>query len=125
MNAQRRGGAAFAALVGLAAVASGAFGAHAATDPAARELLRTGAQYQGLHALAAFTALAVAPGRTGAVAGWLLALGALLFGASLDALAAGAPRAVGAVTPLGGLLMMGGWAALALWALTRGRGQAA
>ena len=105
------------------AVASGAFGAHATSDPAVRELLRTGAQYQGLHAMAGivcFAALATG-GRLGAAAGWLFCVGAFLFGASLDALALGATRAAGAITPLGGLAMMVGWALLALGLLRGSR----
>ncbi|CAN5321782.1 hypothetical protein BH09PSE2_BH09PSE2_23540 [soil metagenome] len=112
----RRIGAALCAVQGLVAVAAGAFGAHATSDAAVRELLRTGAQYQGLHALAGLVALIALPaaGRLGAAAGWLFCAGALLFGASLDALALGAPRVVGAITPLGGLAMMLGWLLLAL-----------
>jgi len=118
MNVEARIGTAVAALLGLLAVAAGAFGAHAAPDPATRELLRTGAQYQGLHALAAvvcFAALAAVRGSR--IAGWLFVAGACLFGGSLDLLAAGAPRVVGAITPLGGLCLMAGWLWLALGAL--------
>jgi uncharacterized membrane protein YgdD (TMEM256/DUF423 family) len=39
----------------------------------------------------------------------------VLFCGSLYALAAGAPRIVGAITPLGGLAFLAGWAVLA-WA---------
>ena len=120
MEGGRRVGAAVSALVGLMAVAAGAFGAHAASDPVAKELLRTGAQYQGLHALAALVAFAALPTLSGSAwAGWLLASGALLFGGSLDLLAVGAPRMVGVITPVGGLLMMAGWLVLALGALRR------
>jgi uncharacterized membrane protein YgdD (TMEM256/DUF423 family) len=41
--------------------------------------------------------------------------GMLLFSGSLYALALGAPRWAGAVTPIGGLLFLAGWAAL-FWA---------
>src|SRR3954470_18369626 len=44
---------ALAALNGFLAVAAGAFGAHAVSDPQAKEWLRTGAQYQAIHAVAA------------------------------------------------------------------------
>lgn len=119
IDAERRLGAALSALLCLLAVVSGAFGAHAASNEATRELLRTGAQYQGLHALAALMAFAAlgSLGRWSAVAGWLLAMGAILFGGSLDALALGAPRLAGIVTPLGGLAMMAGWIALSVGAL--------
>jgi uncharacterized membrane protein YgdD (TMEM256/DUF423 family) len=41
--------------------------------------------------------------------------GVVLFSGSLYALALGAPRIVGAITPFGGLLFLAGWAILA-WA---------
>ena len=46
----------FAALSGALAVLAGAFGAHGAKGEAA-EILRTGAQYQMIHAVAALVAL--------------------------------------------------------------------
>jgi uncharacterized membrane protein YgdD (TMEM256/DUF423 family) len=49
------------------------------------------------------------------VAAALFLVGSALFCGSLYALAAGAPRIVGAITPLGGLAFLGGWAVLA-WA---------
>ncbi len=109
-----------AAADGFLAVAAGAFGAHAAADPLTRELLRTGAQYQGVHAVAAF-AIAAATGRTPTrLAKWAvaaMALGALVFGGSLDLLAATGGLAWGAVTPIGGLMLLAGWAltGVAVW----------
>jgi uncharacterized membrane protein YgdD (TMEM256/DUF423 family) len=47
-------------------------------------------------------------------AGWLLVAGIVLFSGSLYALALGAPKAIGALTPLGGLAFIGGWLAFAL-----------
>ena len=47
-------------------------------------------------------------------AGLLLLAGIVLFSGSLYALALGAPRGVGIVTPLGGLAFLLGWLALAL-----------
>jgi uncharacterized membrane protein YgdD (TMEM256/DUF423 family) len=47
-------------------------------------------------------------------AGWLLVAGIVLFSGSLYALALGAPKVIGAVTPLGGLAFMVGWLAFAL-----------
>jgi uncharacterized membrane protein YgdD (TMEM256/DUF423 family) len=112
-----------AALSGLVSVAAGAFAAHGVADPVAKDLLRTGATYQALHALAvlAVAALFQAPARR---AGWppaLFLLGTLLFSGSLYAMALGGPRWIGAVTPLGGLLFMAGWAMLA-WAAGELRG---
>jgi uncharacterized membrane protein YgdD (TMEM256/DUF423 family) len=48
-------------------------------------------------------------------AGWLLLAGSVLFSASLFALALGAPRVLGAVTPLGGLGLIAGFLSFA-WA---------
>jgi uncharacterized membrane protein YgdD (TMEM256/DUF423 family) len=64
---------ALAGLDGLMAVAAGAFGAHGAHDPTVQTLLRTGAQYQATHAVAALAVLALpqlAP-RLASWAGWL------------------------------------------------------
>ena len=111
------------ALNGFLALAAGAFGAHAAHDAEARELLRTGAQYQLVHAVAAIAVLATdaeAPRlarRAAALFGW----GALVFAGSLDVLALTHVRAWGAVTPIGGLVLLAGWlvAGTAAWASAR------
>jgi uncharacterized membrane protein YgdD (TMEM256/DUF423 family) len=105
-----------AALSGALAVAAGAFAAHGAGERAA-ELLRTGAHYQLVHALAAFMVL----GRPrGTAAAWLFVSGAAIFAGSLYAMAFGAPRVLGAVTPVGGVALILGWLTLALGAW-RGR----
>ncbi|MEI9928842.1 MAG: DUF423 domain-containing protein [Sphingomonas sp.] len=97
-----------AALSGAVAVAAGAFGAHAASGAAA-EWLKTGAQYQLIHALAALAAV-----RMGARApAWLFVAGAGVFAGTLYAMALGAPHWLGAVTPLGGVALIGGWLWLA------------
>ena len=48
----------------------------------------------------------------------LFVIGSALFAGSLYALALGAPRLVGAVTPIGGVAMIGGWLWLA-WSMAR------
>lgn len=53
-----------------------------------------------------------------AVPGWLLLSGSTLFAASLYALALGAPRALGAITPLGGLGLITGFLSFA-WTARR------
>ena len=98
----------FAALSAALAIAAGAFGAHIMTGEP-RELLRTGSVYQLLHSIAAI-ALAT---RIRAPA-WTMLGGATIFALSLYALALGAPRIIGAVTPFGGLAMIAGWLWLAL-----------
>jgi uncharacterized membrane protein YgdD (TMEM256/DUF423 family) len=106
------GGAAMAAV----AVALGAFGTHALRGMLGAEALgwwQAGVQYQMWHALA-LVALGVGPvGRTRGPAA-MLGGGALLFSSTLYAMALGAPRWLGAVTPLGGALMIGGWLWLAV-----------
>jgi len=100
-------------------VAAGAFGAHALRarlDPAALALFETAARYHLLHGLAAVVAATRAEGpggSTAARAGWWFVAGTLLFAGSLYALAAGAPRVLGAVTPFGGLAFILGWLTLA------------
>ncbi len=114
-----------AAASGLISVATGAFATHGmAAHPQAQELLRTGAQYEGLHALASLAAVALARGMGGrsvVVAPTLFLSGSVLFSGSLYALAFGAPRLVGAITPLGALSFMAGWAWL-IWTGGKGRG---
>jgi uncharacterized membrane protein YgdD (TMEM256/DUF423 family) len=103
--------------VGFASVAVGAFAAHGVTDPRAQELLRTGSQYAFMHAIAVFacaTAMQLGAARARFAPAFFLT-GVLLFSGSLFALAAGAPRWVGAITPFGGLSFLIGWAVLA-WA---------
>jgi uncharacterized membrane protein YgdD (TMEM256/DUF423 family) len=111
---------ALAGLGGLASVIAGAFAAHLADDPKAAELLRTGALYGMVHAVALLATIALAQGRRRAaiIAGWSFAAGIVLFSGSLFALAAGGPRWLAWGTPFGGALLMLGWAAmgsLALW----------
>jgi uncharacterized membrane protein YgdD (TMEM256/DUF423 family) len=104
-----------AALSGAIAVAAGARGAHGATGDAA-DWLRTGAQYQMVHALAALVAL-----RMGArVPAGLFIVGAAIFSGTLYAMAFGLPHWLGAVTPLGGVALILGWLWLAVEA-ARGR----
>ena len=47
-------------------------------------------------------------------AGWLLLCGIFLFSGSLYALALGAPKGLGIVTPVGGLAFILGWIAFAI-----------
>jgi len=106
-----------------AAIAIGfsAFGAHAAANAQAAEWLRTGGTYQLIHAVAV-VALMMNPGGGNAASGpsAVLLAGSALFAATLYAMAFGAPRWLGAVTPIGGVLMMAGWLWLA-WHLTGNR----
>lgn len=102
-----------AALAGALAVAAGAFGAHGAQGQAA-DWLRTGGQYQLIHAVAALVALRLEARGPG----WLFMAGGAIFALTLYAMALGAPRWLGAVTPIGGAMLIGGW----LWLAWRMRG---
>ena len=104
-----------AAISGLLAVGFGAFAAHGITQPKPIEWLRTGSQYQMVHALAVIGAVALHRAglkSMGLVVGLFL-FGTLVFTGSLYAMALGAPRILGAITPIGGLSFMIGWAVLA------------
>lgn len=106
-----------AAISGFVAVAVGAFAAHGVADPEAKELLKTGATYAFMHTLATFacaTFMQVGARRARFAPAFFLT-GVVLFSGSLYALAFGAPRWVGAVTPIGGLSFLAGWAVLT-WA---------
>lgn len=97
-----------AALSGAIAVGAGAFGAHGASG-VAQEWLRTGAQYHMIHAVAALVAARM--GATGA--GWAFVIGGAIFGGTLYMMAIGAPRWLGAITPIGGTALIIGWLLLA------------
>ena len=105
---------ALAAIGGFVCVAAGAFGAHGVADPKAQEWLRTGAFYGLVHVLAAFAAA----GLGARLAPPFFLAGVVVFSGSLFAMALGAPRWFGAITPIGGLAFLAGWALLA-WAAWR------
>lgn len=97
----------WAALSAALAIAAGAFGAHGAPSREAAEWLRTGGMYQLVSAVAAIALMGQA--RMPAV---LLLIGAAIFALTLYLMALGAPRWLGAVTPVGGSMMIAAW----LWA---------
>jgi uncharacterized membrane protein YgdD (TMEM256/DUF423 family) len=92
-----------AALSAAIAIAASAFGAHGATEQAAK-WLTTGGFYQLTHAVAAVALMNVA--RKPAA---LLLLGSTIFAVTLYLMALGMPRWLGAVTPIGGVIMISGW----------------
>lgn len=110
-----------AAISGFLSVSIGAFAAHGLKKTLAPELIdvvKTGVQYQMYHALALLVValfLIQKPSASGLKAsGWAFILGSLMFSGSLYALAMGAPRWLGPVTPLGGLCFLVGWVLLAI-----------
>lgn len=109
-----------AAIFLFAAVALGAFGAHALKAEIAPDMMaiyQTAVQYHFWHALGLLgvgVLLAQRPdSRMLRAAAWLLVAGMLLFSGSLYALALTGVRGLGAVTPLGGAAFLGAWACLA------------
>ena len=116
----------FAAFSGFAAVALGAFAAHGLKHSLSLESLatfHTGVNYQMFHTLALLMiALLMAqqqPTRWLRLSGIAFVIGILVFSGSLYALALGAPRILGIITPFGGLSFLLGWAALAAHACRR------
>jgi len=105
-----------AAVLGALAIVGGAFGAHALQGRlgvSELALFDTAARYQLVHAvmllgLAALRHAGVAV-RAAAV---LVCVGTVVFSGTLYALALGAPRWLGAVTPVGGTALILGWLAL-------------
>ena len=110
------------ALLGAVAVTLGAFGAHLLKGRIDAEALgwwHTAVEYQMWHAIAVF-ALGLSGLRGARLSAWLFVVGAIIFSTTLYALALGAPKWLGAITPLGGLAMIVGWLLIA-WRATRGR----
>lgn len=114
-----------------AAVGAGAFGAHGLRrqlTPAALELWETAARYLALGGVA-LALLGVAGEKFPARAKWLapalIAIGTAIFSTTVGLLALGAPRWLGAVTPIGGLALIAGLviAAAGVWPGSRGRDQ--
>lgn len=112
------------AIMGLLAVALGAFGAHGLQGhlpPGDLATFEVAVRYQMYHALglvllAALTASA--PGFRVRVAGWAFTTGIIVFSGSLYILVLTGQRWLGALTPLGGTAFLAGWGALA-WSFIR------
>lgn len=101
-----------AALAGFLSVAFGAFGAHGLEEvlsPEGQDWWETATQYALIHAVAAIFAAHICHSARAAAA---FLIGILLFSGTLYAMALGAPRALGMVTPVGGVCLLLGWAFL-------------
>lgn len=119
----------FAGVNAALAVGAGAYASHALAAPGlekAQEWARTAGQYQLWHALALLAALLLAAHAQGPArlavraAGWLFAVGIVLFCGALYALALGVALPLPNVAPMGGTALMVGWGALAVAALLPG-----
>jgi uncharacterized membrane protein YgdD (TMEM256/DUF423 family) len=110
------------ALLAALGVGLGAFGAHGLRDLLdASELAwwHTAVQYQMWHSVGLVGLAAARLPRRGLPAA-LLGAGTVVFAGTLYLMALGAPRWLGAVTPVGGTLMIAGWLLLA-WRAWRAR----
>ena len=104
-------------LAALAAVALGAFGAHALKARLSAEMLavwRTGVEHHFYHALGLLAVGLVAAQLPESTllkwSGWLMLAGIMLFSGSLYALALSGERWLGAITPIGGTAFLAAWA---------------
>ena len=104
---------------GFLTIALGAFGAHALKTSLSEYQMgiwETAIQYQMFHTLAMFICAAILLVKPQLksinAAGLLFGLGMIFFCGSLFALALGAPRIVGAITPIGGVVWLIAWATL-------------
>ncbi|MEO8906198.1 MAG: DUF423 domain-containing protein [Polyangiaceae bacterium] len=105
-------------------VVLGAFGAHAlrgSVGEAGLALWETATRYWFVGALGMLGfGLFQRQRESSSLPGFLLLLGGCLFSASLYAMALGAPRVLGAVTPFGGLGLIAGFSSFAWVARARG-----
>jgi uncharacterized membrane protein YgdD (TMEM256/DUF423 family) len=107
-----------AALLGLTAIALGAFAAHAVTEVQAAQALERASLYQLIHALALLYATGL-PGKAALLARSLLLAGIVLFCGSIELKYLFSMPQATAVAPTGGVALMLGWLMLGVSALTR------
>lgn len=104
----------------FAAVAMGAFGAHAlkaSLGADARPVYQTAVLYHLVHGLGLLAVGWLSMARPSALvgwAGWAFAAGIVLFSGSLYALSVTGIKPLGVITPLGGLAFLIGWLLLAV-----------
>jgi uncharacterized membrane protein YgdD (TMEM256/DUF423 family) len=104
-------------IAAFAAVALGAFGAHALKGRFSPEMFgawHTAVEYHVFHALGLLAVGLTAAQLPGSAplkwSGWLMLAGIALFSGSLYALALSGERWLGAITPVGGLAFLAAWA---------------
>ena len=113
-----------AGLTGFVSVALGAFGAHGLEGrltAEGAEWWATATLYALVHSAAALACAlagrhgAARHGTAGAAApGWAFVIGTTIFAGTLYSMALGAPRWLGAVTPVGGVSLLIGWGLVVL-----------
>lgn len=107
-----------AAVLGLSAVALGAFGAHLLKSTVPPERLatwQTGIEYQMFHTLALLAVYLLyqnKPARQLELVALCMTVGIAIFSGSLYLLVLTGITWLGAITPIGGMLMIAGWALL-------------
>lgn len=107
-------------ITGFIAVALGAFGAHAldgSMPQQAQGWWDTATLYALIHSVA--TLFVALHAQRLSKAGWAFIIGTLIFSGSLYAMALGAPRWFGALTPIGGVSFLIGWSLLCFTALQK------
>ena len=113
----------FAALMGLLAVALGAFGAHGLKEVLTRHdtvaIWEKAVFYHFIHAVMLFVLAQRQPIQHGPWLGFFV--GIVIFSGSLYLLAVTNARWLGAVTPIGGLSLMVGWGWLLVSACRNGQ----
>lgn len=106
-----------AGLTGFLSVALGAFGAHGLEgrlSPEALDWWATATLYGLTHSAAALAAaIAARQGKGFTAPGWAFVVGTMIFAGTLYAMGLGAPRWLGAVTPVGGVSLLIGWGLVA------------
>jgi uncharacterized membrane protein YgdD (TMEM256/DUF423 family) len=118
VNALSRRLIAIGCIVAGVGVAAGAFGAHmlkTILEPPMLAAYDTATRYQLYHAFGMVLvgmAIRVYDDRRLAIAGWLFAIGMLLFCGSLYGIALAGLKWLGPITPLGGLTFIIGWGLL-------------
>jgi len=128
VNASSRRLIAGGCLLAGVGVAAGAFGAHmlkAVLEPSMLAAYDTGTRYQMYHAfgmiLAGMATRLFGDPRL-ANAGWIFAVGMVMFCGSLYGIALAGQKWMGPITPLGGVMFIIGWGLLG-WRLWRGTGE--
>lgn len=108
------------ALLGASGVAAAAYYSHGLEGVATDSQMRWWAIACAVQLVTAPAILAIclrgqdAPRKQGPLSAMLMSTGTILFSGTLYMMALGAPRWLGAVTPLGGLLLILGWLAIVM-----------